>query len=106
MTLQQHAMACHATLSSPGFQEELGDRVACLPGRPGRPGWPAHHPSVLLWSAPLPFRSRRQLYEAALGVERGGGTVVERRLSLVDAVLSPSAGLVICDNGRSKLVSH
>lgn len=49
-------------------------------------------------------RSRRVLYEAVLGVERLGGSVVERRLSLVDLVLSPSAGLVICDNTASKLV--
>jgi hypothetical protein len=49
-------------------------------------------------------RSRRQLYETVLAVERAGGTVMERRLALVDLVLSPGAGLVICDNTTSKLV--
>jgi hypothetical protein len=38
-------------------------------------------------------------------VERQGGTVLERPLALVDVVLSPSAGLVICDNSASKLAS-
>jgi hypothetical protein len=51
-------------------------------------------------------RSRRQLYEAVLAVERQGGTVLERPLALVDVVLSPSAGLVICDNSTSKLVGR
>lgn len=37
-------------------------------------------------------------------MEREGGVVIERRLSLVDAVLSPSAALVICDNSAAKLV--
>ena len=54
--------------------------------------------------SPTPCSSCRQLYEAVLEVERRGGAVVERRLSLVDAVLSPSAGLVICDNASSRLV--
>ena len=49
-------------------------------------------------------RSRRQLYEAVLGIERCGGSVAERPLALVDVVLSPSAGLVICDNSGSRLV--
>lgn len=52
----------------------------------------------------LPHSARRQLYEALLAVEREGGVVIERRLSLVDAVLSPSAALVICDNSAAKLV--
>lgn len=39
-------------------------------------------------------------------MEREGGVVVERRLGLVDAVLSPSAALVICDNSAAKLVSR
>jgi hypothetical protein len=42
-----------------------------------------------------PIRARRPLYEQILELEKHGVTVVERPLSLVDAVLSPSLALVI-----------
>lgn len=51
-------------------------------------------------------RSSRPLYEALLSLERQGAVVVERPLSLVDLVLSPSAGLVVCDNSAAKLVGR
>lgn len=51
-----------------------------------------------------PLRSCRPLYEAVLALEQQGAAVVERPLSLVDLVLSPSAALVVCDNSAAKLV--
>ncbi|PRW45191.1 hypothetical protein C2E21_6279 [Chlorella sorokiniana] len=50
-----------------------------------------------------PIRSSRPLYEAVLALEQQGAAVVERPLSLVDLVLSPSAGLVVCNNSAAKL---
>ena len=50
-------------------------------------------------------RLHRQLYEAVLQVEREGGTVAERPLALVDVLLAPSAGLVVCDNSAAQQVS-
>lgn len=45
-----------------------------------------------------PIRQQRALYEAVVGLEKEGASVVERSLALLDAVLSPSAALIICDN--------
>ncbi|KAL4448291.1 hypothetical protein ABPG75_005510 [Micractinium tetrahymenae] len=85
--------------------------AAGVPGRAlaAQPGLAATAPHGLDWPVVIssdpnrPIRARRQLYEAVLAVEREGGTVVERRLGLVDAVLSPSAALVVCDNSAAKL---
>lgn len=54
--------------------------------------------------SPATASCRRQLYDAALRLERRGAALVERPLALVDAVLSPSAALVVCDNSARKLV--
>ena len=51
-----------------------------------------------------PIASRRPLYEAVLAVEREGACVVERRLALLDVVLTPCTGLVVADNGAAQLV--
>ena len=55
-------------------------------------------PLVVSSDPSRPIRTRRGLYESVLQLEREGACVVERKLGLVDLVLSPSAALIVHDN--------
>lgn len=59
---------------------------------------------VVSSDASRPIRQQRALYETVLQLEKEGACVVERPLSLIDAVLSPSAALIIYDNTTPALV--
>ena len=61
---------------------------------------PADYPLVVSSDALRPIRALRSLYESVLRLEQQGVVLVERRLSLVDLVLSPSAALVVYDAAR------
>lgn len=83
------------------------DCRTCRPPVPALESLPAHRTGqdMSIHTSPsLRHRSSRPLYEAVLALEQQGAAVVERPLSLVDLVLSPSAGLVVCDNSAAKLV--
>jgi hypothetical protein len=63
-------------------------------------------PVVVSCDPGRPIRQQRSLYEAVLQLERDGASVLERPLALIDAVLSPSAALIIFDNTKSNLVGE
>ena len=70
------------------------------PGIPPACDWPL----VISSDPSRPVRQQRALYEALLQLERSGASVVERPLTLIDAVLSPSVALMVYDSTAENVV--
>jgi hypothetical protein len=61
-------------------------------------------PLVVSSNAQRGLRSRREVYDSLLQLEREGAVLVERPLALLDLVLAPSTALAIHDNTDINLV--